>query len=488
MRLSRYMMSVLFLMMFSSVMRADDTCKLSPRESVQLSINKFVNTPALKNASVGVCVTRLDDMALLGEYCPLQSQITASTMKTVTSATALKLLGKDYRFHTTVTTDGAINNGHLDGNIIITGSGDPTLGSEHMCDSIDFVKQVVSALKAHGIKEINGKIIVDDSAYPAPYVSGDWMVEDLGYGYGASVHALNFCDNTLRLNYEIDKDNLNFNTIEGQTYLKLMNHGTIINEDDDSTQITGPEFRLDINDDMLHLFGTMKPQKGIRTIANPSPDLLLRDSVTTALKDAGIAILNKDFQLCHKAEPTLLLDFESPALTDIVNSLLVRSDNMYTESVLRAIAIDSCKTGTTLNGVEVVKNFWREHGVDVEGLFMIDGSGLARTNKAPASFFNHMLSLAYRDLSVDGIKFHELFPIAGKNGTVRKLTAKTSASGKFALKSGSMSHVQCYVGYYPVESPKYVVSILINSFTCPRSELVKMVSEMLVGIDNALSE
>ena len=232
----------------------------------------------------------------------------------------------------------------------------------------------------------------------------------------------------------------------------------------------------------------MKPQNGIRTIANPSPDLLLRDSVTTALKDAGIAILNKDFQLCHKAEPTLLLDFESPALTDIVNSLLVRSDNMYTESVLRAIAIDSCKTGTTLNGVEVVKNFWREHGVDVEGLFMIDGSGLARTNKVPASFFNHMLSLAYRDLSVDGIKFHELFPIAGKNGTVRKLTAKTSASGKFALKSGSMSHVQCYVGYYPVESPKYVVSILINSFTCPRSELVKMVSEMLVGIDNALSE
>ena len=458
----------------------------SKEQAVQKAIDTFVSAPSLKHASVGVSVMRLNDKKVMGEYCSNQSQITASTMKTVTSSTALSLLGKDFKFHTTVTTDGTINDGRVNGNIIITGSGDPTLGSEHMRDSINFVEQVVFALKARGVKEINGKILVDDSAYPAPYVSGDWMVEDLGYGYGTSVHALNFCDNTLLLNYEIDNEEISFNTVEGQTYLKLMNHGTVINEDDDSTQITGPEFRLDINDDMLHLFGTMKPQKRTRTIANPSPDLLLRDSVTTALHDAGIKILHKDFKPCHKTKPTLLLDFESPALTDIVNSLLVRSDNMYTESVLRAIAIDSCKAGTTLNGVEVAKNFWMNQGVDIDGLFMVDGSGLARTNKAPVSFFNHMLAQSLENLKLQGVEFNKLFPVAGKNGTVRKLTAKTSAEGKFALKSGSMNHVQCYVGYYPAEAPEYTVSILINSFTGARADLVKLVSTMLVGFDNAL--
>ena len=70
---------------------------------------------------------------------------------------------------------------------------------------------------------------------------------------------------------------------------------------------------------------------------------------------------------------------------------------------------------------------------------------------------------------------------------MKRLTAKTPAAGKFALKSGSMSHVQCYVGYYPAEDPKYTVGVLVNSFTCSRSELQKMIAEMLVGIDAGLS-
>lgn len=480
MRYLRHIVLIILMALLCPLAHADK------KQDVQKAINKFVNAPSLKHASVGVSVMRLKDNKVMGEYCPMQSQITASTMKTVTSATALSLLGKDFRFHTTITTDGEIKGSCIDGNIIITGSGDPTLGSVHFSDSINFVEQVISALKARGINEIHGKIIVDDSAYPAPYVSGDWMVEDLGYDYGASVHALNFCDNTLRLNYEVDKDKIIYNTNEGQTYLKLMNHSTIINEDDDSTQITGPEFRLDINDDVLHLFGTMKPEKSSRTIANPSPDLLLRDSVTTSIKNAGIVILNNNYTPCSAVEPTLLLDFESPALTDIISSLLERSDNMFTESVLRAIAVDSCKIGTTYNGVEIVRNYWKEQGVDVEGLFMVDGSGLARTNKAPVSFFNHMLAQSLSILKEQGLEFNTLFPIAGKNGTVKRLTANTSAEGKFALKSGSMSHVQCYVGYYPAENPEYTVSILVNSFTDRRADLVKLISNMLIDIDKTL--
>jgi D-alanyl-D-alanine carboxypeptidase/D-alanyl-D-alanine-endopeptidase (penicillin-binding protein 4) len=223
------------------------------------------------------------------------------------------------------------------------------------------------------------------------------------------------------------------------------------------------------------------------TIANPSPDLLMRDSLEVALKAAGIKVKHKNVKAEKKVATSLVLDYKSLELSKIVESLLIRSDNMYTECVLRAIASNAGKQPTSSNGVAVVKNFWKEKGLDVEGLFMLDGSGLSRTNKAPVSFFTQMLALALPSLKERNVDFELLFPVAGKNGTVRRVAANTPAAGKFALKSGSMSHVQCYVGYYPVDAPKYAVAILINSFTCPRSELVKMVGEMLVGIDAGLS-
>lgn len=461
-----------------------DTVVLTPQQA----IDKFMSAPSLRNGSVGVCVMSIDSMKMIAESNALQSQITASTMKTVTSATALNLLGKDYKFHTQVIADGKIHKkGRIEGDLVIKGGGDPTLGSRHMPQSPNFIESVISALKENGIKEIKGNIIVDERAHPMPHVPASWMIEDLGYGYGTSVHALNFADNTLKLNIDINHEGFSYYTDQSQNYFKVENHCNVMDEGTDSVSINGIGMRLDIENDILHLNGNTKPWKGKMTVANPSPDLLLRDSLEIALKNAGIKIKHKQIKPNKKGAASVLLDYASPELSAIVKSLLERSDNMYTECVLRAIAANAGKEPKASNGVKIVKEFWKERGVDVTGLFMLDGSGLSRTNKAPVSFFTHMLAVAYPELKTKGVNFNELFPIAGKTGTVRRLTANTSAAGKFALKSGSMSHVQCYVGYYPAENPKYTVGVLVNSFTCPRSELQKMIAEMLVGIDAGLS-
>lgn len=463
----------------------------SPENTIlttQQAIDKFMSAPSLRNGSVGVSVMSIDSMKTIGESNALQSQITASTMKTVTSSVALNLLGKDFKFHTKVFVDGKINkNGKIEGDLIVKGGGDPTLDSRYMPQSPSFIESIVLKLKEMGIDEIKGNIIADESAYPMPYARATWMVDDLCYGYGASIHALNFADNTLKLNVEIDKDKFNCYTDQTQSYLKVQNHCNVIEAETDSISIDGIDMRLNVEDDILHLMGNIKAWKGKLTIANPSPDLLLRDSMEVALNNVGIKVKHKNVEQDEKGSTTLLLDYTSPELIEIVKSLLERSDNMYTECLLRAIAANSGKAPTAYNGVSIVKDFWKKRGLDVEGLFMSDGSGLSRTNKAPVSFFTHMLSVAYKELQSKGINFNELFPVAGTSGTVRSLTSKTPAAGKFALKSGSMNHVQCYVGYYPAQAPKYTVGVLVNSFTCPRSELQKMISEMLVGIDAALS-
>lgn len=456
--------------------------------AVQQAIDKFASAESLRNASFGVQVVRMDDMKVIGEHNPMQSNITASTMKTVTSATALKLLGKDFKFKTQVIADGKIHKkGRIEGDLIIRGGGDPTLGSRHFANEPIFVDEVVKALKEKGIKEIKGNIVVDESFYGYPFAPVSWMVEDLAYGYGTGIHALNFADNTFRMKLKIDKDKIEYTTTPNISYINVKNFCNVVDEFTDSIKATGLVMNLDEGSDVLYLSGNVKPLERNLTIANPSPDLLLRDSLEIALTNAGIKIKHKNIKPNKKGSPSLLLTHYSPELSTIVKSLLERSDNMFTECVLRAIAVNSGKQGTTDNGVEVVTEHWKNRGVDVTGLFMLDGSGLSRTNKAPVSFFTHMLSAAYNDLNAEGIDFPALFPIAGKNGTVRRLAADTKAAGKFALKSGSMSHVQCYVGYYPVENPKYTVAILINSFTCSRAELVKNVGIMLEGIDAGLA-
>jgi len=468
---------------------ASVTSVSAQNSAVQEAIDKFMSAPALRNGSVGVCVMTLDSMKVVGASNELQSQITASTMKTVTSATALHLLGKDFKFSTKVYAAGVIDKkGRINGDLVVKGGGDPTLGSRHLPREVNFIDALVAELKAKGIKEVKGNIVVDDSAIPEPNVPASWMIEDLGYGYGTSIHALNFADNELKLNVSIDENGLNYYTDQTQSYLKVENRCTTIASETDSLKYDGLGMRLDIENDVLHLNGTVKfPLKERMTIANPSPDLLMRDSLEIALKAAGIKVKHKNIKAEKKQGTILVLDYKSLELTKIIESLLIRSDNMYTECVLRAIASHAGKQPTSSNGVSIVKKFWKERGLDVDGLFMLDGSGLSRTNKAPVSFFTQMLASAYPTLKEQGVDFELLFPVAGKNGTVRRVAANTPAAGKFALKSGSMSHVQCYVGYYPVEAPKYTVGILINSFTCPRSELVKMVGEMLVGIDAGLS-
>ncbi|MGN1238221.1 MAG: D-alanyl-D-alanine carboxypeptidase, partial [Muribaculaceae bacterium] len=182
------------------------------------------------------------------------------------------------------------------------------------------------------------------------------------------------------------------------------------------------------------------------------------------------------------ADTLLLVDFRSPLLPEVLRSLLYRSDNMFTEMTLRAVAAASCKQATIKNGVAKVNELWRLKGVDTAALFMRDGSGLSRNNKASARFLCEMLRCVYADRDSLGCDFSQLLPVGGVSGTLKSLLGKTPLCGRVALKSGSMSDVQCFAGYFPADSPKYSVTVLVNNFLCPRSELRRNIEQMLVEL------
>ena len=178
---------------------------------------------------------------------------------------------------------------------------------------------------------------------------------------------------------------------------------------------------------------------------------------------------------------------KSPELTEIITSLLDRSDNMFAHALLRAIGArdwelkgyENLPSDLDQVGVAAVKHWLELQGIDTEPLFMRDGSGLARANKASVSFFGDMLTMmAHRRF--DGIRLCDLMPKAADR--VGKTLEKNPLNDRIVLKSGSMRHVQCFVGYYPAEEPRYAFAVLVNNYTCSRASIKDQIGTFLCNL------
>lgn len=477
-------MTTIFKYLFSALI-VTESCFTAVAMKPQETADLFASDSTLTHASVGICVMQIDSAKIIAQHAADQSDITASTMKTVTSATALETLGKDFTFHTKVYAVGELGkNGTLKGNIVIKGGSDPTLGSRYFPEMPSFVDTLVSVVKQSNIKKIKGNIITDGSAIPFPPTSLSWMVDDLAYGYGAGCFGLSFADNLIRISFDRSGEEAsNIQTIPSTSEIQLDSRIRLFNEGEPlpTDELTA---QVDYNTPALTLWGATyrRDQAYTRTFANPAPQLLLKDSVLRALRYAEIKVNDSEARLSGEQDTLLLLDYSSPKLSEIIQSLLHRSDNMFTEMVLRAIAANAGKEAIPENGIDIVYDLWESKGIDTKGLFMKDGCGLARNGKSSAKFLCEMLAQAYKDKELIGIDFSTLFPTAGVNGTVQSLLSGTDLQGSVALKSGSMGEVQCFAGYYPAQKPKYTVTILVNGFNGSRSNLIKNIEKFFLNV------
>lgn len=441
-------------------------------DSAQMAIDTFALHPDMQHASMTIAVADIKTGQIIASRNPDLSCITASTMKTVTSATALEMLGGDYRFNTRVFAQGEIKGNRLKGDLIIKGCGDPTLGSVYFPENNDIVQEILQALQARGIKKIDGRILVDQSIISYPAYNGWWDVGDLAWDYGMGIHGLSYSDNRTHLKFTALNGRIDSVRLEPPVPgLAIINH--MSSEVRDNVSI-GLEYATPA----AVLMGSAANQHYDFTIANPIPAAMLVDSLQRVLKTNKIKVKNKTLKNIAPSS-TLLAEHLSPVLSDIVLSLLDRSDNMFTEGVLRAVAHETGHQATAANGAAVVDSLWKSHGLDTSSLFQFDGSGLARANKNSARFFVQMLNYIENNMP-QAIKLSTLMPTASKR--IGKLLPETSLSTDIVLKSGSMTGVQCFVGYYPAHNPQYTFALLVNNWNGTRADLRDRMDKMLIGI------
>jgi len=389
------------------------------------------------------------------------SLVPASVTKAVTSASLLSIADESERFATPVVALGEISaDGVLDGNIVVKASGDPTIESSFLEGTRGFADSIAAAALRLGIREVKGTVVIDESAFPDATTPPGWMDEDLLWPYGTRLHGANYADNKFLLRWPSkvtvpEVPGLKFSTVYGRG-----RRAKVSRKDGSETFTVSGNTRRAFSD----------------SYAMPRPAKAMRAAVAKALSDAGIEVKGGNTGKLDAEHP--LYVHLSPPFGEILRSLMVRSDNLMAEGMLRALV----PGGTRADALAEERKIWAGEVLSPHGVNLVDGSGLSRSDRLTARFLGGVLrSMASSDASE---VYAGLFPRAGVDGTLRNFLVETPLEGRVAMKTGSMKGVQSYAGYLLDDEgrPTHMMVFIANDFRCGRAKLKNAIQDLLLKI------
>lgn len=438
---------------------------LYSQSTLQQAVDALARSPELRHAGFGVCVLDVESGALVAGHDPDRSLTPASTLKVLTTASALAVLGADYRYPTELQIDGMVGDGgRLSGNLYLRGSGDPTLGSGEMEGTPgleDLMERFRLAVQQRGIKHIDGHVVGDGTALPTGVKVPSWQWNDLGNYYAAGSWGLNLHENLYYLRFQ---QNGSIGAIPSIAHVHpevpgLTFHNEVKtagrNTGDNAYIYGGPYTTL------RYLRGTIPAGSGLFSIKGslPDPPLFAAHHMAGELEKVGIRsekgpVSHLDLLRRGYGNPrrTTLMTHYSPPLRDIVARANGRSVNLYCESLLRTLGMTKKQEGTLKNGLRAVAEEWQARGVSFDGVRLYDGSGLSSRNVLTARFLATVLLKTARDPRI----FQPLYD---------SLPDRSNGNGSVRAKSGTLGHVRAYAGYARDRSGRLLSFALIaNNF------------------------
>ncbi|MGM9797692.1 MAG: D-alanyl-D-alanine carboxypeptidase/D-alanyl-D-alanine-endopeptidase [Parabacteroides sp.] len=453
-------------------------------------IRQLLRQPYMEGASFSLMVKEVESGRTLFAYDTLRQMTPASVMKSLTTATALELLGEDFRFPTTIEYDGSIKQGCLHGNLYIKGSGDPSLGSSFLEEEVDFMAEWIAAIRNAGIQTIEGAVIADEQLFDTEGTSLKWVAEDMGADYGAGSYGLNVFDNRYKLGLQTGEAGSRPQVKGIEPWIDLRFHNYMIAQKvaTDSCYIMGVPFSNE-----RYLYGVVPAGKAYHQLQGniPDPPAFLADYLTKQLRKVGIKVKGTPscYRLLQEAGewPTKsrkpLITTYSPPLSELVRITNFVSHNLFADALLKTIGL--CyqpKKGEVISsfsrGVKVLRDYWEQQGLDVATLYQVDGSGLAAINKLSTAFITDFLCYM-RKQSVHSTVFNNSLPRVGFEGSVRNFW-KGNISAK--LKSGSMTRVKGYAGYVTQAGKEYAIALFVNHYGCDGKEMNRAIEKLLNGL------
>jgi D-alanyl-D-alanine carboxypeptidase/D-alanyl-D-alanine-endopeptidase (penicillin-binding protein 4) len=426
---------------------------------LKLAMDKLEKDDQFAHASIGLYIVNSKTGQVIFDKNAQLGLAPASTQKVVTSAAAFELLGKDYTYTSTLGYEGIIKDGILNGKLIFTGSGDPTLGSWRwkQTNEASFREKLAVAFKAQKIASVNGDLLIDESRFESQATPDGWTWDDIGNYYGAGLWGVNWHENRYDL---FLKPGLNVgDPVKIISTVPELSITTLVNElktgkagSGDNSIIYLPE-----NGVVGAIRGTVPAGVDRFKVSGSIPDAPHQMAIVieTALKEANINISGRystamvdDLNGKKRPENIIsLVNFDSPPLDSINYWFLQESINLYGEALVKTMAYKKKGLGSTSDGIDLIKDLWKSKGIANAELKMRDGSGLSPANRLTAHALVTVMQFARKQDWFTS--FYHSLPL----------------QNNIKMKSGYIGGVRSYTGYVKSKTgEEYTFAFIINNF------------------------
>ena len=392
----------------------------------------------------------------------------ASNMKLLSGATALSILGEDYRFSTDLYIDGDIDESTLNGNVYLKGSGDPTLLYKDL-------KSIASKLTEYGVEKVNGDVYLDDTVFTGSTLPPGSTPSEETYYYAARTSALNMSPNE-----DFDAGSV-IVEVTGATAgkvptVKVIPHTSgqqiIINA---STGKSGSSTSISVkrktNTNQIVISGNIAPGKSTKAwVTVQDPTLATGHAFVGALEEKGIILAN-DSKVTKKAvdaSKTLhVYTHYSRTLASMFNTFMKLSNNSMADNFTRAVGAQIRHQGNLNSGLNVMRSYLASIDVNSKGLTLYDGSGLSSKNKVSTNTISQLLYEVQKEPTFN--TFYQSLPVGGNSnrligGTLKNRFTGSSYAGRVIAKTGHIDGVYSLSGYVKTKKGNtFVFSILTEN-------------------------
>jgi len=426
-------------------------------------IQGIINRPEYKHSHFGIELYSLDEQRTIYSLNPDQFMVPGSTTKMLTEGAGLCLLGPDFRFHTHVYRTGPIVAGVLQGDLVLVASGDPNLSNRvqpdgtlaFMNDDHDYdmqpgaqpvpgdpllvIRELAGQVAAHGIKRIEGRVLVDDSLFRSE--AGEINVR-------LTLSPIMVNDNLVDLTLEPT-------TIAAPALLKVSPETAYVRFiNQTQTRAAGGAAQLQFggswasdvkNPDGTHTVTVsgMVPQgkSTFHAYHVPEPVQFAEMTFTEALRDKGIGanadlLAKPDFKTLASSyrEENEVAEHVSPPLTEEAKVTLKVSQNVHASMMPFIIGsvLGHTSERADFAGLGLMHKLFEDAGLDLNALMQNDGAGGAMfTPDFGVKFLTYMSRQPFFPAYLKAL------PILGKDGTLAPIQASAAAAGHVFAKTGT---------------------------------------------------
>jgi D-alanyl-D-alanine carboxypeptidase/D-alanyl-D-alanine-endopeptidase (penicillin-binding protein 4) len=472
----------------------------------------ITSEPAVSRAHWGIAVTAMDGAPIYGlnEGAFFRP---ASNAKLFTTAAAMHLLGPNSHVTTRATVAGTIDaDGTLNGNLRLSGDGDANLsartfpyltpserkriaGDTPPPDPLRYLDELADGIAQKGVKRITGDILGDDTLWPWDPYPNDWSIDDAVWGYGAPVSALTITDNQLELTVIPGT-----RTGEPATVSLVPETGYYHVQTDVTTVAAKASASIRIDRDpgsrIVRVIGTIAKGEPYATeIAIEDPAEFAAQAFKTALEAHGIKVDGKALALHKPSVDTQIFSGESrlpisalpltprsieetslagrtprpievehvsPSLADDIVLTLKVSQNLHAELLLRRLGEVYGTSGSTAQGVRVVRQFLLNAGLNGDDFAFYDGSGLSGHDLVTPRATTKLLAYAARQPWF--AQWRAGLPVGGEDGTLSSRFPQPPLRDHLFAKTGTLSEARALSGYVDCASGKTLIfSIMVDN-------------------------